>query len=99
LKEADRPHNPDDRSYAFRHLPTGQKSLRLFRINGAQLRIRRRKVRENAGEKHNCTYRRREQMLKSFFHGFLPSEPNLTQNALIFFVHAHYIIFSGGRNS
>ena len=74
----------------------GKKSLQLFRINGAQLRIRRRKVRENAGEKHNCTYRRREQMLKSFFHGFLPSEPNLTQNALIFFVHAHYIIFSGG---
>lgn len=45
-------------------------------------------------------------MLKSLFHGFLPSdfkniptEPNLMQNALIFFVHAHYIIFSGGCNS
>lgn len=35
-------------------------------------------------------------MLKSFFHGFLPSEPNLMQNALIFFVHAHYIIFREG---
>ena len=69
----------------------GKKSLQLFRINGAQLRIRRRKVRENAGEKHNCTYRRREQMLKSFFHGFLPSdfkniptEPNLMRNAIKF---------------
>ena len=69
----------------------GKKSLQLFRINGAQLRIRRRKVRENAGEKHNCTYRRREQMLKSLFHGFLPSdfkniptEPNLMRNAIKF---------------